>query len=96
MPDLPTFSEAKEAIEDVQEHGRTLLPWLPDPPTCECGALMYASETFAPKQAMYVNSWECRNGACDAPDRYRDDPGVPDPEPPSRGATQLCEVFNSK
>lgn len=69
--DLPTFSDATDAAsEAVNRHGRTLIPWLPDPPTCECGALRYASTTFDPVQAAYVASWECRE--CDAADTYRD------------------------
>lgn len=74
MPDLPTFGDAKnDATDAVKRHGRTLIPWLPDPMDCpECGALMYASETFDSRQAAYVASWECRAGGCDAGDRYRD------------------------
>jgi len=93
--DVPTFSDATDAATDlsdaVRDHGRTLLPWLPDPPQCDCGALMYADETFDPRYAEYVNCWTCRN--CDAPDRYRDDPDVPDPTPPSEGSPILREVF---
>lgn len=71
MPDLPTFSDAADAAsEAVDRHGRTLLPWLPDPPTCECGALRYAATTFDWRQAAYVASWECRE--CDAADTYRE------------------------
>lgn len=72
---LPTFSDATEAASDaadaVRQRGRTLIPWLSDPPTCDdCGALLYASETFDPVQVCTVASWECRE--CDAADRYRD------------------------
>ena len=71
MPDLPTFSDAQDAADAIQQTARQLLPWLPDPPTCdECGAMLYASETFDPREAMYVASWECRE--CDASDVYRD------------------------
>lgn len=70
MADLPTFSDATEAAKAVRQHGRTLIPWLDDPPTCDCGALRYASTTFDSRQAAYVASWECRE--CDAPDTYRD------------------------
>lgn len=87
MHDLPTFSDAADAAQDaVRHHGRALIPWLPTPPTCEeCGALMYASVSFDSHFVEYVNSWECRE--CDAPDIYRNDPDVPDPEPPREGAS---------
>ena len=98
MAELPTFSDAADAAGDVanaaRDRGRTLLPWLPDPPTCECGAMMYADVTFDPQMAEYVSSWTCRTEECDAPDRYRDDPNVPDPDPPSEGATQLRETLS--
>jgi len=101
MADLPTFAEASEAASDavdaVRDHSRTLIPWVPDPPNCpECGALMYADVTWDPRMVEYVNSWACRTDACDAPDRYRDDPNVADPKPPSEGATQLREVFQQR
>lgn len=71
MADPPTFSDAQDAADAVRQHGRQLIPWLPDPPRCDaCDALCYASETFDPQQAAYVASWECRE--CDAPDTYRD------------------------
>ena len=97
MVDLPTFDDVRDGVqsttETVQAHGRTLIPWLPDPQKCECGAMMYATETFDPRQVEYVNAWECRAEGCDAPDRYRHDPGVSAPNPPRRGATQLKEVL---
>lgn len=98
MAGLPTFSDATDAADDVadavRDHGRTLLPWLPDPPQCEaCNSLLYADVTFDPGQVEYVNCWTCRNPECDAPDRYRDDPDVDDPTPPQRGARQLREVL---
>jgi RNase P subunit RPR2 len=97
MDGLPTFSDATDAATDVadavRDHARTLLPWLPDPPECpQCGALMYADVTFDPKMVEHVNCWTCRN--CDAPDRYREDPDVDDPEPPREGAPVLREVFD--
>ena len=81
MSDLPTFSEAtEEATATARQKARTLIPWLPDPPTCEeCGAMLYASTTFDPREAMPVASWECRE--CDAPDIYRD----PEFEPQLKG-----------
>jgi hypothetical protein len=93
--DLPTFNDATDATDAVRGHGRALIPWLPDPPNCpECDAMLYADVTFDPTMAEYVNSWTCR--ACDAPDRYRDDPDATAPEPPRRGATALREVFDTQ
>jgi hypothetical protein len=94
MSDLPTFSDAKDAAVDaVAQHGRTLIPWLPDPPTCDCGALMYASESFDVRQAAYVASWECR--ACDGPDRYRDpEYGEEFADPPREGSPVVREYFD--
>ncbi len=67
---LPTFSEAKDTVDTVQQKARTLIPWLPDPPACpECGAMMYAGQTFDSREAMPVASWQCRE--CDGPDLYR-------------------------
>jgi hypothetical protein len=52
---------------------------------------MYADTAWDPQMVEYVNAWTCRN--CDAPDRYRDDPDVPDPEPPRRGAPTIRDMF---
>jgi len=94
---LPTFGDETDTTTDVadavRDHGRTLIPWLPDPPTCDCGALMYATETYDPQMVEYVRAWECRH--CDRPDRYRDDPGIDAPKPPSEGAPALQEMFDS-
>ena len=98
MSGLPTFDDVREGVQSasdsVQEHGRNLIPWLPDPPNCErCGAMMYATVTFDSRMVQYTNAWECRADGCNGPMRYRDDPNVPDPDPPQRGATQLREVL---
>lgn len=96
--DLPTFEDATDAVSDatdsVRDRSRTLLPWLPTPPECECGRLMYAAVTWDPHMVEYVNSWTCHADDCDAPDRYRDDPGVPAPDPPRRGAPALREAID--
>lgn len=96
--DLPTFdttSDAPSVTDAVRDHGRKLLPWLPTPPDCEeCGAMLYATTTFDPRQVAYVRAWTCNN--CDAADRYRDDPDLPPPEPPSRGAPLIREVLNDE
>lgn len=91
---LPTFGDGDDDVDAADassSHGRTLIPWISDPPTCDCGALMFATETYDPRQAMTVRAWECRE--CDAPDRYRDDFGVDEPDQPQRGATLLQQVF---
>lgn len=91
---LPTFADATEtATNKVRQAGRQLIPWLPDPMACpDCGALMYASETFDPREAMYVASWECR--ACDGPDRYRrPEYGSEFADGPSEGSSVIREVF---
>lgn len=95
MVDLPTFTDAKETVEDAaRQHGRNLIPWLPTPPECrECSSLLYADVTWDPRMVEYVNSWTCRNQDCTAPDVYRDDPGAPDPTPPSRGANELRKLL---
>lgn len=98
---LPTFDDAGEQAADVadavREHGRALIPWLPDPPTCEqCGVMRYADVTFDPDMVEYVRSWTCRNDECDAPDRYREEPAdLPELEGPSEGAPALQEAFDT-
>ena len=96
MPDLPTFSDAQDAAEDVARHGRTLIPWLDSPPTCdECGALRYASETYHPRQAAVVASWECRE--CDAADTVRDpEYGGEFREGPSEGSDVVREWLQGR
>ena len=82
MPDLPTFSDAEDAADRAKQHGRKLLPWLPTPPDCEeCGAMMYAGETFDPQEVRYVRCWECKECGRQT---YRDDPDVGEPEQPRR------------
>ena len=82
MVDVPTFSDAEDAAETAKSHGRKLLPWLPTPPDCEqCGAMMYASETYDPQEVRYVRSWKCKECGVEI---YRNDPGVGDPEQPRR------------
>lgn len=93
--DLPTFSDAAEtaqqSVQAAQSHGRNLIPWLPDPPVCTCGALMYADTAFDPRWVEYVPSWECRECGTQ---RYREEPFEVGVEPPRRGASKLQEVFS--
>lgn len=63
--DLPTFDEVRDGATDTldkaKRHGRTLIPWLPDPLPCpECGSLTYATDAYSANQACYVPAWECR------------------------------------
>jgi len=94
--ELPTFGDASDVAEDaadaVRGHGRTLIPWLPDPPEChECGSMMYADVVFDPEFAEHVDAWVCQQ--CDARPQYRDDPQSDDPDPPKRGAPTLRERY---
>lgn len=64
MADLPTFGDAADAASRVRQRGRTLLPWLPDPPACPaCGTLQHASAAFDPREVIHVTTWHCRE--CD-------------------------------
>lgn len=88
MTDLPTFADATDAAEQaVRSHGRTLIPWLPDPPQCpECAALTYADVTFDPREAYHVTTWYCAE--CDT-HRPRDPEYGPDRVPGPRPAGGL-------
>lgn len=97
MSQLPTFADASEtaqqAADAVSQRGRVLLPWLPDPFTCPaCGSMCYASATFAPTQAMYVTSWECRE--CEQ--HYHRDPayGSDILEGPTEGSQTIRELLS--
>lgn len=92
MPDLPTFDDAKQKAKETVSHGRNLIPWLPDPPTCDdCDSLLYADVTFDPHQVQYVTSWYCQS--CDV-HRYRD-PEYGDDiiSGPREGSPLLRELF---
>jgi hypothetical protein len=93
---LPTFDDATEAAGEVADtvsgHGRTLIPWLPDPPEChECGSMTYADVVWDPQMVEYVDAWVCQQ--CDARPQYRDDPQSDGPDPPERGAPALRERY---
>lgn len=93
MPDLPTFGDASDAASAAKAHGRTLIPWLPDPERCPaCEALMYADETWHPRVAAPVTSWYCE--ACDQ--HYERDPeyGEMIRDGPTPGATHLQELMH--
>lgn len=58
MSDLPEF--ARDTAETVERQGKVLIPWLPDPYTCDdCGAYCDATEEYVDQQAMIVDVWKC-------------------------------------
>lgn len=93
MTDLPTFGDATDAASRATPHGRTLIPWLPDPERCPaCDAMCYADETWHPRVAAPVTSWYCE--ACDQ--HYERDPEYGDAilDGPRRGSSQLKELLH--
>jgi len=59
MDSLPEL--ARDATEAVKGRARNLLPWLPDPYSCdECGSLCNAEFVYNPKTAAFDQ------GACPA------------------------------
>lgn len=55
MSDLPTIDDAEDAIKTAQN----LVPWLPDPYQCECGAYCEATIEYVGQQATYMDIWRC-------------------------------------
>ena len=98
--DVPTFDDARDTVSDasdtVRDAGRTLIPWLSDPPQCpDCGTLQKASVTYDPRQAHRVTSWYC--GACDV--HRRRDPEYGDAYvdgPRESQAADLKEALNDR
>lgn len=91
MVDLPSFEDVDDVGDAVQQRGRTLIPWLPDPQNCpECGSLMYAGETFDPRMVETVACWTCRECGTET---YRDDPVDYEPTGPTAGASKLREAL---
>jgi hypothetical protein len=56
MSDLPTIDDATEA---VKEHAQGLVPWLPDPKQCTCGAYCEAKTEYVAEQVVYTDVWVC-------------------------------------
>lgn len=49
-----------EATDDAVERTKNLIPWLPDPHTCEyCGAYCDAETEYVATQAEYIDVWVC-------------------------------------
>jgi hypothetical protein len=52
--------DADESVADAAErHTKTLVPWLPDPHQCECGAYCDTSHEYVAEQADYLDVWHC-------------------------------------
>ena len=58
--EIPSFEKGVEKARETVQEGRRLIPWLPDPHRCECGALCYAEHDYVESQAMVMPIWECR------------------------------------
>ena len=54
-----SLEKAKDATQSVKRDSKVLCPWLPDPPTCECGRYMDAESEYVAEQAMIVDVWTC-------------------------------------
>ena len=66
MSDLPSFGDS-EAVEEVKQQGRQLIPWLPDPYTCDhCGSLCKADTQYVESQCYIMDVWQCPNEDCGA------------------------------
>lgn len=58
MVEIPELGDVQDTVEET---GRNLIPWLPDPFTCpECNVYCYTSMTWDPHMVEYTESWECR------------------------------------
>lgn len=55
--DLPEFAD--EGVENTKQQARNLISWLPDPHTCDCGALCKAKTEYVENQAMHMDVWDC-------------------------------------
>jgi len=53
--DLPTLDADGETVEKA----KGLIPWLPDPKRCDCGALCLSDTQFVASQAMHMDVWDC-------------------------------------
>lgn len=58
MVDLPELN-TDGAVEEAKEQGKRLIPWLPDPHRCECGALCDADRQFVREQGVPMDVWVC-------------------------------------
>jgi hypothetical protein len=53
---LATLTDSDESDESTV---RGLIPWLPDPHQCDCGAYCEATRGYVQRQAMHMDIWEC-------------------------------------
>ena len=59
MSKLPSFGDAGDSVDEVKQHSRNLIPWLPDPHTCDCGTFCEAKTEYVESQAIYMDVWVC-------------------------------------
>ena len=60
MSDGFDLQQAVEQAQDgVERAGKSLVPWLPDPHQCDCGAYTNATHEYVASQAMYMDIWKC-------------------------------------
>lgn len=45
--------------EDIEQKAYSLIPWLPDPHRCDCGALCLSDTQYVGNQATYMPVWDC-------------------------------------
>jgi hypothetical protein len=53
---LPTLNDT-DADDEATVRG--LIPWLPDPHKCDCGAYCEATSGYVQTQAMIMDIWVC-------------------------------------
>lgn len=57
--DVPEFN-TDDVTDAAHETARNLIPWLPDPHTCQdCGTLCKAGRTFDPLLVEATDCWRC-------------------------------------
>jgi len=56
MVELPEFGSEDT---EIQQEAKRLIPWLPNPHQCECGAYCDATTEFVAEQALYTEIWKC-------------------------------------
>lgn len=73
MSGLPELNKtASDAKEQVENHARNLLPWLPDPYTCgNCNVLCGADVVYDYRMFEYTDAWTCPE--CES-SYYREEP----------------------
>ncbi len=73
MSEIPGFDKAADSVSEAKEQSRRLIPWLPDPKTCDhCGSLCEADHQYVEEQCIPMDVWQCPNEDCNAR-YYRDE-----------------------